>query len=432
MYDLGSFTNVSNRTQRMKGFDLEPYRGFLKKIGNPQDGLKYIHVAGSKGKGTTCTYMAQILWSLGYKTGLYTSPYLESIREEFWLNGEQIEEDEFVEILLLVKEKMENEKVRLSYYEFITTMIFYYFQRHEVDFVVLEVGLGGLKDATNVVTPILTILTQLEFEHTDVLGNTIEEIASNKLGIVKIGVPLVVMPQKYDVKKQIVTKMKEFNTKAIFVNQIFEYKVEAMDETGTVLSILSSEIAQFSSQKIKLKMLGEQFAHSFLTAICALNILIENNSALLEKSILLAEKMQLPWRCELKKTQNGQTVILDMAHTVEGLRYLRSTLDTVFKDASFLFLVASLQDKDVKTMFANLLHEKDEIIVTSCSNPRAMDAQKLAVEAGFINVGSNLLLIENDPKLALDIALKKTKTDKVLVLTGSHYLLSDLSFFFRR
>lgn len=396
---LGSFADTTQRTQRMKGFSLEPYRDFLEQIGNPQEGLKYVHVAGSKGKGSTCTYMAEILRGLGYKTGLYVSPFLQSVREQFWLNGQLISEQEFVELLLLVKEKMEACNVKLSYFEFITTMVFYYFQQQKPDYVVLEVGLGGSKDATNVVNSILTVLTQLELEHTDVLGETIDEVAANKLGIMKKNVPMIVMRQKYDLKKQIEEKAAELN-------------VPIIDEKAF-------------ARKVELKMLGQQFQHSFTTAITALEQLLPSELRLVEVAQQVGQNLQLSWRFERKKAPSGQWVVLDMAHTLEGMRYLRATLDQVFPGKNITFLLAALGDKKVDQMFAALVKPEDQIIATSSSNPRAVSAAALVQKAGFAQ--QQVVLIEDNPQLALEEALKRTKHGDVLVLTGSHYLLADLA-----
>lgn len=436
---LGSFTDVAARSQRMKGFDLEPYREFLRQIGNPQQGLKYIHVAGSKGKGSTCTYLAEILRKLGYKTGLYTSPYLQTLREEFWINGEMISEEEFVEILLLVREQVELYGVNLSYFEFVTTMMFFYFKKQQVDYAVLEVGLGGLKDATNVVDPVLTIITQLELEHTDVLGETIEKIAYNKLGIVKFEVPLVVMKQKHDVAEQIKKHALELDSDVTFVEERFGYEVKSISLDGMRLHIKGGEFdnAKFAAD-LHLKMLGEQFAHSFVTALTALMALfqykdlgVEGAQELLAVAGEVGKELQLPWRFEIVKINEGRIVVLDMAHTVEGLRYLRSTLNEVFANTTITFVVAALQDKDVAGMFAGLLNEKDKLVVTSSSSPRALMASELLVKAGFDTLPEGqVLLVDDDAVLAFQEILKRTSNKDVLVLTGSHYLLNDLSFFF--
>lgn len=428
LVSLGSFTDVARRSQRMKGFDLEPYRQFLQQIGSPQDGLKYIHVAGSKGKGSTCTYLAEILAKMGYKTGLYTSPYLLTLREEFWINGDLISEEEFVEILLLVKEKVEQCEVNLSYFEFVTTMMFYYFQKHQVHYAVLEVGLGGLKDATNVVVPVLTVLTQLELEHTDVLGETIEEIARNKLGIAKFEVPLVVMKQKYDVEEEIQVAAAKLNVETVFVEDKFSYEIKKIDRAGMELECIQN--VDGLAHNIHLKMLGEQFAHSFITAITALTVLLPSVE-LWDAAGEVAKDLQMPWRFEMKKMSSGQVVIIDMAHTVEGLRYLRSTLNKIFPDQSITFVVAALQDKDVQRMFDGLFTGRDKLIVTSSGNPRALLARDLMDKAGFDSLSAGqVLLVEDDPVKAFKEAQKRTGNNDVLVLTGSHYLLSDLSFLF--
>jgi dihydrofolate synthase/folylpolyglutamate synthase len=365
-----------------KNFNVERVRKFLKarKIGFSK--LKYVHVTGSKGKSSVCMLTGQYLWKKVYKVGVFTNPYIMDVRECFWMNGKNISKKEFVERVLELKKFVKKYKgLELTYFELLVVLILEYFVDGGVDFVVMEVGLGGRLDATNVVSADVAVLTTVEKEHTEILGKTYEKILNEKLGIVvgKNVKNLVVGWQMPSVKKLVEKKTKGVKN-VIFVKE---------NDNGKMVF----EIVKMLLGKVDEKLLAKIVADFKMIGRLDLRII------------------------------KGKTVVFDMAHTEKSILRLLDFLKVNFKNKKWNFLVSIMKNKNVKSILQPIYKVADKIIVTSSVTERGFKAREL--EGLAREIGLNVLVFENGKEAYLSL-LKKMGRSDVLVVTGSHFLVGDI------
>ncbi|MFA5820605.1 MAG: Mur ligase family protein [Candidatus Gracilibacteria bacterium] len=366
---LVSYENLVKMKYDDGNFDLRRVRDFLDELGVDIGKMKFVHVAGSKGKGTVATMVAEYLRISGRKTGLFTSPWFLDMRESFWVDGKLISKKDFVRLVGKVKKmKIEN----LTYFEVLTGLVLKYFQEKKVEYAVLEVGLGGRLDATNVVTPVVSALTMVEKEHTAILGKTYRKILREKLGIKKAGVPMVIGWQKNEVRKLIPKK------EMVFVNKKAATAKEMNADTAREI----------------LKVLLGKVEGGLFKRVC--------------------DELKMMGRFEVVKTQK-KTVVFDMAHTEASVSELLKNLKRNFKNKKFVFLVSLMKDKNVGGIL-KLIRENAERLILTVSHPaRSFQFKKM----------------EKNPKKAFERALGALKKDEILVVTGSHFLVALLRRFCR-
>ncbi|MBI5754068.1 hypothetical protein HZA40_02925 [Candidatus Peregrinibacteria bacterium] len=378
-------------------FDLQRVKDFLQIYGVEYEKLKCIHVAGSKGKGSTCAFIANYLWRDGYKVGLYTSPHLFDVTERFWLNGKDIPKNEFAKYVEDLKNFIEkNDCPELTYFEILTVIALKYFVDNGVDYAVLEVGLGGRLDATNVPRPVLSILTMVELEHTDVLGNTIEKILYEKLGIVKNGAPILIGFQNGEAIKVIGKRLK--NKEDVFYVKDFKFKFSEknfLDEAR-----FENVHVAFSALKILLKRVNEK------------------------KFLKIAMQLKLPGRIDVRKML-GKTVVFDVAHTEKSISNLADALKKNFGKNKFIFLFALMKGKNVQNILRKISHLAEKIVFTDAHEARGIAAVELQKISHDLNLPCEIVVVRN-PKIAFKNFLKSLKKNQLLVVTGSHFLVGKL------
>ena len=359
----------------------------LRKLGNPEKSLKVIHVAGTNGKGSVCAMIASILREAGYKVGMYTSPHLKDFRERFLINGVKISEKELVRCFQIVNLFITNQ----TFFEVITAMAFLYFNDKNVDFLVLEVGMGGRLDATNVVNPLVSVITNIGLEHQDYLGNTVEKIAYEKAGIVKEGKPVVTGASgaALNVIKKVA---KERNAPLSLVKPIRKIPLRLKGDFQRINASIVWETIKVLNKEYNLKV---------------------NNSKI--KKGLLKTK----WHGRLEFISSN--VLVDCAHNPEAVKALKKELIKIKKNYKKIYLIiAMLKDKDYKTMLKELLPLANGVILTKVKIPRALEPKVLAKY-----VGKNYIIIE-DAKKALRYAKEIAKKDDLIVVTGSIYLVGEV------
>ncbi|MCX6735224.1 MAG: Mur ligase family protein [Candidatus Peregrinibacteria bacterium] len=390
-----SYEGVAKIPYSDKTFDLQKVKDFLHLYGVEYENLKCIHVAGSKGKGTTCAFIANYLWKDGYKVGLYTSPHIFEVTERIWMNGKDIEKVKFAKMVEGLKKFIEKtECPKLTYFEILTVLALKYFVDEKVDYAVFEVGLGGRLDATNVVKPILSILTTVELEHTDVLGDTIEKILNEKLGIVKDGVPVLIGYQSKATMKIIGKKLK--GRKDVYSVNDFEVKFSGKD---------FSDEARFKNAHV---------------AFAALKLFSKKFPA--EKKFLkIADGVKLPGRFDARKSSKG-TVVFDMAHTENSIDNLVNGLKEKFPKKNFVFLFALMKGKNVEAILKKISSIAEKIVFTSAHEVRGIQPEELKSIAEKVGAKCELEVI-GDCMKAFDILTKK---NQLLVVTGSHFLVGKL------
>lgn len=376
---------------------LKNIKNLLWKIGNPEKELKCIHVAGTNGKGSVCAMIFHILREAGYNAGLYTSPHLKRFNERIRFNDDFISDREIVDYYLKMKDKITDQ----SFFEITTAMAFLYFKDKKADFVVLEAGLGGRLDATNVITPMVSVITTIGLEHTDLLGNSIEKIAYEKAGIIKRNVPVVTGA----------------NGKAL-------EKIRSIAKERNAPLILAKK-----HKNIQFKYLNGRFQHfNADIALTIIDTLNRHHSLKISNKNIYGGLKNTKWPARLQFI--GKNVLIDCAHNPDGIKALAEELKAIKRRNDFKNLVivfGVLRDKDFEEMLRQLLKLRPfKIILTQPKSDRALKAGELA--GTLKKTGKNKMLnfaeIKN-PGAALDYAKKIAGRDDLVVVAGSIYLVGE-------
>jgi dihydrofolate synthase/folylpolyglutamate synthase len=348
----------------------------LNRLENPQNDLKYIHVAGTNGKGSVCAMLESILREAGYKTGLYTSPHIFDYTERIRVNGINIPQSEFVRLF----EKIEQIPIHLTEFEILTVIMFLYFKEQNVEIVVLETGLGGRLDATNVIKEnICSIITQIDLDHTDRLGNTKDEIACEKAGIIKPHCPVI-------------------------TSMGYEAIRDKADELDSMLILTSPYVPQDMVNSLALRGLHQ--IENLALVLSAINYLFKNIDELTIKRGL--SKVKNPYRFEYFEDKN---LIIDASHNPNGILALRNNLDYYYPNEERRFIFGCLRTKDYEKMMNILFRENDEVYLNEFDYKDACTFEEL---------------ISKCPIPAKKYQRQKLNTDKLNIICGSFYMLNDL------
>lgn len=379
---------------------LERMSDLLCRLGNPQNDLQFIHVAGTNGKGSVSTMLSEIFIAEGKKTGLYTSPFVISFRERMQINGEMISEEElakYTETVITEAEKMTDTPTE---FELITAIALLYFKEQNCDIVVLEVGLGGIYDATNIIpAPLACVITSISLDHTEYLGDTLASVAGNKAGIIKENSPVVVSyGQDGEVLEVIKNKAEGTHSEVI----ICENKTE----------FYNGKSFMYKDKRYDLSMLGVHQVQNAVTAIETASLLGAKATSIY-KGI---KNARLPARAELVSRQPA--VIIDGAHNTDGVSVLCRTVRRFFSDKKIISIVAMMEDKLWQESLLKIESVSDVIIATSASNPRSLSAEQIG----------DYLHCEGfeDSREAFKKALEYYDENSLILVCGSLYLASDL------
>lgn len=397
---------------------LERIQKLLQKMGNPQDSLKFVHVAGTNGKGSTCALIASVLKKSGYKTGLFTSPYVTDFCERMQINGEKISHEELAEIvekLFPLVEKMNEDGEIITEFELVTAIAFQWFAQKQCDLVVLEVGLGGRLDATNVIqTPLVSVITSISLDHTKVLGDTLEQIAYEKSGIIKDGGVTVCYPDQKEEALAIIRKTAaERNNRFILADRKSVVPL-SMNLTGTGLL--------YEDLLVNLPFLGEHQIKNAVTALAVLEVLKEEGYHIsghsFESGFACAS---FPARMEVLSV--NPTIILDGAHNPDGMAALADAVRKYLPGKKITAIVGMLADKDVKSSLHFLAGLFTNVITLAPNNPRAMKAEDLAERFRLNGIPAQAM--ENAGE-ALQKGMSLAGEDGALLICGSLYLAGDI------
>lgn len=403
---------------------LENILYLLNLMGNPHQGLKVIHVAGTNGKGSTCSYISSVLAAQGYKVGLYTSPYLEEFTERIRVNGVNIPKEELAEITAFVKEKVEEMlsrgKNHPTEFEVVTAIGFEYFQREAVDYLVLEVGLGGRGDSTNVIdNPLVSVITPIDFDHMDYLGDTLDKIAYEKAGIIKKNCPVVTYPQRPEALKVIEDVCRQLDA-PLFIAPVDAVEVLRYDDAG---QCFHGPYGEEKLEELRISMLGEHQIQNAVLALTALHVLEKVHHVSISKEALYKGFQKANWPGRLEVMGRRPTVMIDGAHNVHGMKSLAKAIRTLYKDRRIILVMGMLGDKDVEGMLQEILPLADQVIVTKPKNPRAMEPDKLAQRISSYQ--KEAIKRENIGQ-AVEEALKLAAQEDVVIFCGSLYMIGDV------
>ncbi|HYE67689.1 MAG TPA: folylpolyglutamate synthase/dihydrofolate synthase family protein [Anaerovoracaceae bacterium] len=403
---------------------LERMTRLMELMGNPQENMKVIHVAGTNGKGSVCRYLYSVLQENGYKTGMYTSPFLERFTERIEYNGSEISEEDLIQytdqVLKMVDIMMEGGMESPTEFELITAIAFLYFSKQDMDFLILEVGLGGTGDSTNMVSrPVASVITSISFDHMEYLGDTLEKIAIEKAGIIKPGVPVIINVEDQNASAAI---REIADTRGSKIYEVHANDLQVLEKTvdGYTFNV---EIEDIVYTGLSISMIGN---HQIGNAICALTVievLKKKELVRLDPAKLYSgfRKAKQTGRFEL--LQKEPFVIIDGAHNEAGAEALRMVIAEHFPDRRILMIVGMLADKKIDKLLDQFEMIADEFIATEPDNPRKLPATELCKQ--ITKRGKKCTAIEN-PEDACHYAEKIASSFDVIVYAGSLYLVGKI------
>ena len=387
-------------------FGLENTLKLAALAGNPQEQLRFIHVAGTNGKGSTCAILESIYRVSGLRVGLFTSPHLVSFRERIQVNRQLIPESDVVR--LVGELRAVNREHEATLFEFATVMALKFFAEQKCDLVIWETGLGGRLDSTNIVTPLASVITNIAFDHEQWLGDTLEKIAAEKAGIIKSGVPVVTATDAPEALAMIERKAREKNAPIINVGQasrLSQFGKIGKSETGA---------------PPVLPLLGEHQKINATLALAAVEILQKQIPVSDEQIRAGLASVNWPGRLQLIQKSNSQKILLDGAHNVAGANVLREALERNFPEANRALVLGVLQDKDWRHICEMLAPLATRIFTVPVSSERTADAKDLAAACRAANPLADIFACAN-----LTEALNKSAGDLFVVVTGSLYLVGE-------
>jgi dihydrofolate synthase/folylpolyglutamate synthase len=399
---------------------LERISYLVKQLGNPQNTIKIIHVTGTNGKGSVCKFIGSILLKAGYNVGVYVSPHLQRFSERIVVNNEEISEGDVVLLVEKIKpvvDDMIKQNNTPTFFEIVTAMAFQFFSDYAVDFAVVEVGLGGRFDATNVVNPLVSVITNISLEHTNYLGENIKSIAFEKAGIIKKNVP-VVTAVKNDARDVIKKIAKEKNAHTTVIDRKHWRRLSYnMNHQEFLIQ------GAFKDYTVKTALLGEYQGENISLAVFTIEQLQMNGVYLTDDDVLEGISTTLnPGRMEIISKE--PTVLLDGAHNPVGMKMLRQTLEEDFEYNRLVLLIGILKDKNIQKMLSTIAPISDIIIVTKSNNVRTCEPEVLKNAVEKIGYKKDLFIEESILK-AIEHAKSVTKEDDIICISGSLFTVGE-------
>jgi dihydrofolate synthase/folylpolyglutamate synthase len=455
---LNSFVNYEKEKDYpyRKSFKLEKMEGFLKLLKNPQESLSCLHIAGSKGKGSTCAFIAYILREAGFKIGLYTSPHLVDFRERIRILSKQqkpetsnqpapakrsgpgkpegrerrtefegmISKKEIVNLIERLKPFIEkynrtSQYGSLTFFEVYTALAFIYFKEKKVDFAVLETGLGGRLDATNVVNALVSVLTPISYEHMRILGRTLKAIATQKAGIIKVHSSVVITaPQEKEVMEVIRKKCKKVGARLSEIGKDIRYR---KTKNGFSVKGIYGRYAD-----LRIRLIGSHQLINAVVAISAVRALQSYNIKVGIDSIRRGFYNTLwPGRCEV--LSRNPLVVLDGAQNVASARVLKEAVKDNFKYRNLILVLGISDDKDIKGICGQLIPISDTVILTQADNPRAAHVERIEDIMRDMAAGARgqKVIKSKNIKEAIEIAKRKAEREDLILITGSLFVIGE-------
>lgn len=399
----------------------------MEKMDHPERHLRVVHVAGTNGKGSTIACMRAILQEAGYEVGTFTSPYIEQFNERISVNGEAASDEVIAELVRIIRPLAEElEKTELggpSEFEVITAMAFYYFAYlHPVDVLLVETGLGGRLDSTNIVHPLLSVITMLGMDHMDLLGDTLEDIAAEKAGIIKSGVPVVSGVKQKNAQRIIHDRVKEMRSSIYQLGDQFEAEWKASHGEGEVFSF-NSVFASIDDLHVRLNGLHQ--ADNAALAVMSILYLRAFYAFLVDEEHIRKGLKSVSWPGRMEKVSDQPLILLDGAHNPEGMEALVTSLNARYQDKNITALFAGMRDKQLNTMADLMKTAVDSIIFTTFDYPRAAGKEEFAI----LPDGCQW---EEDWRKAINEFKHSAKEGDMLVVTGSLYFISEVKAYLNR
>lgn len=393
----------------------------LQLLDRPQDGVKFIHIAGTNGKGSTSSYMATCLQEAGYNVGLFTSPFLERFNERIQLNGQDIPDQDLARITALVRDAankmLEEGMEHPTTFEIVTAIAFVYFKEVNLDYVVLEVGLGGRFDSTNVIDQaLLSVITTIDIDHVNELGDSLDKIAYQKAGIIKEAGLVVSYPQKEEVK-QVIEEVADEMSAQVFISGQAQVKEES--EYGSTFDF---QYGQTSLKDLKISLLGQYQVKNAALALTGLLILRDRGLIEISDEEIYRGLEKTQWKGRLEVLRRNPVFLIDGAHNLQGIRNLAKALE-LFEYEKLILGVGILKDKDVDSMLEKLIPLADKIVATEVNMPRKLDAYEMAKK---LEKYEKEVYVEKDIKKAILKTFELANPNDLIVFGGSLYLIGEV------
>jgi dihydrofolate synthase/folylpolyglutamate synthase len=423
--------NYEHKTPLAGDFKLDRMRTLMRLLGNPQDRLRIVHVAGSKGKGSTSAMLAAILQHAGYRTGLFTSPHLVHVEERIQVDGAPITSAEMVFVLDEVRTTVHAEKLEPTFFEIATAAGFLHFVRRHVDIAILEVGLGGRLDSTNVCHPLVAVITSISHDHTQMLGTTLESIAAEKAGIVKPGIPVVSGATACEARAVIesICRGRKAPLQQLGSDFHYEYEPGFVDRNETRrprVRVLSAQDLVLGTHPtpLELGLLGEHQAANAAVAISVVHRLREHGLMIADSDVEAGLK-NVNWPARMEVIGRRPLVVLDCAHNVASAEALVRTVTTTFPPSRRFLIFAGSGDKDLAGMFRALAPHFQHIFLTSfATSTRAVPPEQLAeILRGVSDVPYTTCPTSAG---AWNAARAGAYPDDLICITGSVFLAGEL------
>jgi dihydrofolate synthase/folylpolyglutamate synthase len=426
-----------------RDFRLERMRLLLARLGNPQDGLKIVHLAGTKGKGSTAAMIAAVLTAAGYRSGLYSSPHLDRVEERLAIDGAPCSRDELAELVAELQPVVASLDAadggdpsnRPTYFEIVTALAWMHFARRRVQAAVIEVGMGGRLDSTNVCRPLVSVITTISFDHTQQLGNTLAAIAAEKAGIVKPGVPLVSGVITPEPRAVIAESARASGCRLAQLGRDFDFAYRPprnleRAEAPAEMDFLPATGGPLEEMRgLKLSLIGAHQAANAAVGLAALGELRHRGFEIPERAVREG-LARVRWPARIEVLSRRPAVVLDAAHNVASAEALVQALDESFAVRRRLLVFATTRDKNVRGMLEVLLPRFDELILTRYwSNPRGVppeDLLRAASELSALGPRSAALHVCPDPAVAWRLAGERALADDLVCIAGSFFLAAEI------
>jgi len=410
---------------------LEPTQRYFELLGKPQNSFKSIHVGGTNGKGSTSAFIASILEAAGYRVGLYTSPHLERFNERIKINDTEISDGDAARLLSEAKIVFDEMRgyptpMRLRFFDILTGVCFKYFEEQEVDFGVIEVGLGGRLDATNMITPLVSVITNIGYEHVNILGPTLEDVAYEKAGIIKENIPVVTGETKPNILEVFKRAAEENNAELI---QVEEHTHHQRLSTGSDGQIFNLKTPENSYEKLRIPLLGMHQVYNASTAVTVAETLAQND-IMIPPEAIVAGLENVYWPGRLEVIHREPLVVLDCAKDAEATEVVRKTIHDDLNNRRIIAVVSISSDKNIEGMIEDISDIADHFILTKHSvTYRATEPERLIREIEKYHKPYEVYLErETAFRHAVDIA----GPDDMILVIGSVYLAGDARSYYAR
>jgi dihydrofolate synthase/folylpolyglutamate synthase len=417
LYSFVDYSLTKQLRYSPEKFNLQRMRDLMDMMGNPHQQYPVVHVAGTKGKGSTSVMIAAVLQKAGYKVGLYTSPHLHDYCERIQVNQVPMSHQDLISQVNSIRPAVAAVP-EITTFEITTAIGFQYFAEQKVDIAIVEVGLGGRLDATNVVTPIISVITSLSYDHMNILGDTIVKIAIEKAGIIKKNIPVVIAPQGFPEVNEVLAEIAEENhSQVTFVNEEYVYSSKSHSLEGQLFSLTKINFDELKPAEYTISLLGYHQVENAVTARAVIDVIRTKEFQISEDDVVDGFR-SASWPCRFEIIKRKPLIIVDSAHNVDSAMKLQATIKDYLKNENVTLIFGASEDKDIRGMFEVLFPVVDDIIVTKSIHPRAFEPEDLA---GIASQLQREAKITSSIEEALELIGGKTASDVVLI-TGSIFV----------